>query len=165
MYAVTERTTSRHNERKIHRFTLNNESFDIVMTQHGHYRILQDRGIDFNELGRIITGVGRSELDGHFKEAARLYPLDRRTNVDWKTQIDYVISVYDMVHKIVIMVGLHPHLKRMTIVTLIPRINSVASNNVFGCYRIDNEKTKNERMDYKIPRGLKMINKNLTYIS
>jgi hypothetical protein len=44
-------------------------------------------------------------------------------------------------HEMVFVLGLHPHLKRITIVTIIPRIENVFVD-VFAAYRIDNEKTE-----------------------
>jgi hypothetical protein len=126
------------------------------MTKHGHFRILEEKNITLEKFGNIIESIGTEELEYHFQQANSLFPLVERIDVDWKTKIDYVLSVYDVVNEIVIMFGLHPHLQRITIITIIPRINYVVSNNVYGTYRIDNEFTKVKNIKYTIPYEVRM---------
>jgi hypothetical protein len=151
-----EKTKVKHAERKIYDFSHNEDIVDIYMTKHGHFRILEEKQLSFEKFGDIIKSIGTYELDYHFREAMKAFPLDAREDVDWKTKVDYCLSVYDVVNEMVFMFGLHPHLNRITIVTIIPRIHFVVSNNIFGSYRIDNEWTKNTKIKYTIPPSIKM---------
>jgi hypothetical protein len=51
--------------------------------------------------------------------------------------------------EIVIMLGIHPHLGRITILTIISRIDKVEVHDVYDVYRVDSEATK-----YKIIREI-----------
>lgn len=159
---MIEETTTTHQERIIYNFKLKGKSIDMVMTKHGHYRILEQKGISFKQFGKNILAIGKKEMEEHFENAMKIFPLHERKHEDWKTKINYTLSVYDVTNKMVIMFGIHPHLKRITIITIIPRIKHVASNQVYGVYRIDTEKTKNQMIYEKLPFETKMKNIVLT---
>jgi hypothetical protein len=125
----------------VFRFQLNDETFEIVMTKHGHFRVLESKNVTFEEIGQTITAIGLEEIDLHFRDALEKFPLNKRQHIEWERQVDYCIALYDTMHEMVFVLGLHPHLKRITIVTIIPRIENVFAD-VFAAYRIDNEKTE-----------------------
>ena len=133
------------------------------MTKHGHFRILEQKGISLSQFGKNLLRIGKSEIEEHFQKALRAYPAHQTKKGDWKTRVDYTLSVYDVTNEMVIMFGLHPHLKRITIITIIPRIQNVASNRVYGVYRFDNEITKDKIIYEKLPFKTKMKNIMITF--
>lgn len=147
-----EKVHTKHRERIIGRFIIDGESFNVVNTKHGVYRILERKNMEISDLSKIILSIGTKELKKHFQIAKNHFNKDKA----WERQIDYVISIYDVVNEIVLMIGLHPHLKRITIVTVIPRISNVASNDIYASYRVDSESTKNIHINYLVPENIEM---------
>jgi hypothetical protein len=138
-----ERTNAKHRERIIGQLNIGNRSANIVVTRHGDYRILEDRGITSQEIPDIIKAIGNVDLEWHWEEAKKVRNPNAR---DWKTEIDYSIAVYDVIDEIVLMLGIHPHLNRITIQTIIPRIEKVEVHDVYGVYRVDSESTKDDEI-------------------
>lgn len=143
---------TRHNARTVSTFVINGEIHKVINTKHGVYRILNEKNLKLSDLGKLITSIGIDEIKRHFEIAETHFD----GKMSWERQIDYVLSIYDMKNEMVLMVGLHPHLKRITIVTVIPRVKRVASNNVYGVYRIDTKDTVDTYIEYTIPDELEM---------
>jgi len=150
-----EKTMTAHYERIIHTILFDDEIVDIVMTKHGHYRILENKNISFQEFGKTIALIGRQEIEKHFKKALSLFPIKKRKKASSRHKIDYTIALYDMVNEMVIILGLHPHFKRLTVVTIIPRIKDVYTD-VFGAYRFDSKETLHKTLTYTFSRDIKM---------
>lgn len=136
-----ERTNAKHCERTIGQLNVGNQTIKIVVTRHGDYRILEEKGITAQEIPDIIKSIGNEDLEQHWEEAKKVRNPNAR---DWKTEIDYRIAIYDVIDEIVIMLGVHPHLNRITILTIISRIDEVKVFDVYGVYRVDSEATKDE---------------------
>lgn len=147
----------RHDERILQTFHINETEFEVINTKHGLYRVLEKKRMNIAQVGNVILSIGIDELERHFKIAETHF--DKQAS--WERQIDYVISIYDAVHDIVFMVGLHPHLKRITIVTVIPRVVDVKSNDIYGAYRIDLGKTIHTEIKETLPKGIELIHKKL----
>lgn len=150
-----EKTMTAHHERIIHTVLFDDEVVDIVMTKHGHYRILENKNISLQEFGKTIALIGRTEIEMHFKKALCLFPVKKRKKASSRHKIDYTIALYDMVHEMVVILGLHPHFKRLTVVTIIPRIKDVYTD-VFGAYRFDSKETLHKTLTYTFSRDIKM---------
>jgi hypothetical protein len=150
-----EKTMTAHYERIIHTVLFDDEVVDIVMTKHGHYRILENKNISLSEFGKTIASIGRKEIEMHFKKALVLFPVNKRKKNTSRHKIDYTIALYDMVNEMVVILGLHPHFKRLTVVTIIPRIKDVYTD-VFGAYRFDSKETFHKTLTYTFSRDIKM---------
>jgi hypothetical protein len=136
-----ERTNARHYERTIGNIRIGTQSVKVVVTKHGDYRILEDKGITAQEIPDVIESIGSENLMRHWEEAPKFKNPKAK---DWRDEIDYRIAIYDVIDEIVLMVGIHPHLNRITILTIISRIDKVEVHDVYGVYRVDSEATKNE---------------------
>ena len=141
-----------HSERNLHSFKLNETKVDIINTKHSLYRVLEKKNMNVSDLSETILSIGLDEIERHFKNSRNYYHKER----DWKKKIDYVVSIYDAVNEIVLMVGFHPHLKRITIVTLIPRVHNVEAGFIHGAYRIDSLETQARNIQARLPQKIKM---------
>lgn len=68
-----------------------------------------------------------------------------------------MVGFFDTVHDITIIAGFHPHLKRITIVTIIPRLEHVFLADVFAVYRVNDYKTWTKEFQCKIPDNLQIV--------
>jgi len=146
-----EKTTENHKERVVETFSLNETNIHIVMTKHGHYRVLENKKLQLENYAKRILSIGAGELQQHFNEAKKRYPLKERKDVSWEKQIDYTLAVFDPEYKMTTILGLHPHLERITIVTIIPKVQDVYLE-VNGAYRIDTKKTIGTRIFYNFAK-------------
>lgn len=155
-----EKTKTQHSKRKVYRFEVKGEKYELIMTKHGHYRILENKELSFKTYGHMLLSMGEDEIDRQFKLAREKFPLHKRHNVEWQKKVDYCVAVYDVINEMVLILGMHPHLKRITIVTIIPRIDDVFAD-VFAAYRLDNNETKNKILSYKLKQDIEMKSVNL----
>jgi DNA-binding cell septation regulator SpoVG len=142
-----------HRVRNLHKFYLDNKLISIVNTKHGLYRTLTSKDMKVEDLVNVILSIGNKEIRKHMRLASDHY---NHLEDSWEKKIDYVIAIYDAVNEIVLMIGLHLHLKRMTIVTVIPRVKNVAANNVHAVYRIDSDATRNTYINEKVSSKIRI---------
>lgn len=140
-----ERTDAKHSNRISGFFDLNGRKIEIVITRHGDYRknsvaeILEDKNVRLDDLTKLIAAIGVEDLEHHFEEAEKVRNPNEK---DWRKEIDYRIAIYDVIDGIVIMLGIHPHLNRITIPTIISKSKRAEVHDIFGVYRIDCDETK-----------------------
>jgi hypothetical protein len=89
-----EKTNAKHYERTIGNFKIIDQSVKVVVTRHADFRILQEKGISSQEIPNIIKSIGDKDLERHWEEAKKVRNPDAK---DWKTEIDYRISIYDVI--------------------------------------------------------------------